>query len=104
MTSFISEPLRAEKGTFDPMAMSTGAPGLPGRFFWRKRELVVGEVLESWKDHGDCKHGSGERYVRRHNFRIRTTDGLTVRVYFQRSFGKSRPSARWWLYGIEEPA
>jgi len=102
MTSFISEPIRPDAGTFDAAAMGTGAPGVPGRFFWRKRELVIVQVLESWKEYGDCKHGSGERYVRRHNFRIRTADGLTARIYFQRSFGRSRASARWWLYGLEE--
>ncbi len=102
MTSFVSEPLRPERGTFDATAMGAGAPGMPQRFFWRKRELVVSEILERWKDYGDCKHASGERYVRRHNFRLRTADGQIVRVYFQRSFGRGKASARWWLYGVEE--
>ena len=84
------------------MAMSRGEPGLPAAFRWRGRGLTVAEVLESSREYGDCKHGSGERYLRKHCYRIRTTDGLVLRIYFQRSFGRSRPTARWWLHSIEE--
>jgi ketosteroid isomerase-like protein len=66
--------------------MAQGNPGLPAKFHWGRRELVVAEVLERGKEYGDCTHGSGERYVRRHIFRIRTTDGQIARIYFQRSF------------------
>lgn len=100
-TIFISEPLTPE-ASFDPLAMSRGEPGLPAKFRWRERELAVAEVLETWRDYGDCKHGSGERYLRKHCFRLRTTDGLVLRIYFQRTFGKARASARWWLQSIEE--
>jgi hypothetical protein len=100
IAQFVSEPLKPDR-SFDPVAMSTGAPGLPAKFRWRKEDLVVAEVLDRDKDYGDCTHGSGERYVRRHIWRIRTTDGRIARIYFQRSFGKSRPTARWWLQGFE---
>ena len=33
--------------------------------------------------------------------RVRTADGLVLRIYFQRTFGKARASARWWLQSIE---
>lgn len=100
---FVSEPLRAEKGTFDPARMATGAPGLPASFRWRDRTLVVAEVLEVWKEYGDCKHGSGERYLRRHGFRIRTLEGEVARISFQRSFGRAsgKVASRWWLHAIE---
>jgi len=64
----------------------------------------VAEVLEQWKDHGNCKHGSGERYVRKHIYAVRTTDGTLFRLYFQRTFGKARQTARWWVHSVEEPA
>jgi len=105
--AFISEPLQPDSGTFDPARMATGEPGLPAKFRWRGRELVVAELLEQWKEHGDCKHGSGERYLRKHGYRLRTADGLVIRIYFQRSFGRSRGRviSRWWLHSIEnEPA
>ena len=99
--TFISEPLIPE-ASFNPLAMSQGEPGLPAKFRWRERELIIAEVLETSRAYGDCKHGSGERYLRRHCFRIRTTDGLVLRIYFQRSFGRARSTARWWLQSIEE--
>ena len=99
--TFIGEPLTPD-ASFDPLAMSNGEPGVPAKFRWRKRELVVAEVLETTREYGDCKHGSGERYLRKHGFRIRTADGLVLRIYFQRTFGRSRKTARWWLHSIEE--
>ncbi len=101
--SLISEPLQPEAGTFDPAAMAQGEPGLPTQFLWKKKRIVVAEVLEKWKDHGDCTHGSGERYLRKHHYRVRTEDDLVMRIYFQRSFGGSagKRSPRWWLHGIE---
>ena len=100
ITQFVSEPLKPHR-SFNPSAMATGAPGLPAKFLWRKTDLVVAEILETGKEFGDCTHGSGERYVRRHSWRIRTTDDRVAHIYFQRSFGKSRPTARWWLQGFE---
>jgi len=101
--TFISEPITPDV-SFDPLAMSRGEPGLPAKFRWRGRDWIVAEVLETSKGYGDCKHGSGERYVRRHSFRLRTTDRHVLNVYFQRSFGRARKTARWWLQSIEEPA
>lgn len=98
--SFVSEPLTPD-ASFDPLAMARGEPGLPAKFRWRERDLVVAEVLETSLAYGDCKHGSGERYLRKHCFRIRTPDGLVLRIYFQRTFGRARRSARWWLQSME---
>lgn len=101
--SFVSEALKPVGVTFDTSAMARGEPGLPRKFRWRKRELEVAEVLETWRDYGDCTHGSGERYLRKHGFRVRTADGLVLKIFFQRSFGRSKsPAARWWLLSVEE--
>ncbi len=100
---FVSEPLTPLGESFDTAGMSRGEPGLPQRFRWRKQEWEVGEVLDRWKKYGDCRHGSGERYVRQHGFRLRTTEGTVLTVCFQRSFGrtKSQPRSRWWVQTAE---
>ncbi len=62
--------------------MARGEPGLPHQFRWRKTNWEVAEILESRKEHGDCTHGSGERYVRKHVYRVRTTDGTVLAPSF----------------------
>lgn len=102
--SFVSEPL-TPIGGFDTTAMAQGEPGLPVKFRWRQQTFEIAEILERRKEHGDCRHGSGERYLRKHTCRLRTIDGMVIKVYFQRSFGRSRKSSdRWWLQSVEEPA
>ena len=101
-TSFVSEPIVPLEASFDTRGMARGEPGLPQKFRWRKKEFVVATVLEQSKGHGDCRHGSGERYVRKHSFRIRTTDGTVMNLYFQRSTGRGKlPANRWWIHSIE---
>jgi len=101
--SFISEPIVPVEASFDTSGMARGEPGLPQKFRWRKKEFVVAEVLERWKEHGDCRHGSGERYVRKHGFRIRTTDSTVMTIFFQRSTGRGKIGARsrWWIQSVE---
>lgn len=100
--NFISEPLTPVGVAFDTAGMAQGMPGVPQVFRWRGREWVVSEVLETWKEHGDCTHGSGERYVRKHGFRLRTADGAVFKVYFQRHFGRAKQGVRWWIQSMEE--
>ena len=102
-SSFISEPILPVEASFDTGGMARGEPGLPQKFHWRKKEFIVAEVLERWKEHGDCRHGGGERYVRKHGYRVRTTDGAVFRIYFQRSMGRGKlPSkSRWWIHSVE---
>jgi hypothetical protein len=102
--SFISEPIVPVEAGFDTGGMARGEPGLPQKFRWRKKEFIVAEVLERWKEHGDCRHGGGERYVRKHGYRVRTTDDTVFRIYFQRSQGRGKLSgkSRWWIHTIED--
>lgn len=102
--SFISEPITPLDASFDTTMMAQGEPGLPHHFRWRKKDWSVVEVLEHWKEHGNCTHGSDERYVRKHGFRVRTTEGPVFTLYFQRSFGRAkfRTTSRWWIYSMEE--
>ena len=106
VASFVSEPIVPIKASFDASGMARGEPGLPQKFRWRNKEYVVAEVLERAKEHGDCRHGSGERYLRRHNYRIRTTDGTVMNLYFQRSAYRAKipPKTRWRIQSVESCA
>lgn len=99
---FVGEGLKPAPGTFATAAMANGRPGLPTAFTWRRRSLAVQEILEEWTECGDCRHGSGERYLRKHWFRIRTPDGWEMKLYFERQ-PRSSGGSRWRLYSVVEP-
>jgi phosphoribosylglycinamide formyltransferase-1 len=93
------EPVRAQTLT---RRMAAGEPGIPRRFVWRGREYTVRRILETWKTTGPCRSGSDERYVRRHWYRVRTTEGPEMKIYFERQPRSSRERAvRWWIYTIK---
>lgn len=98
---FVSEPITPAHESMDASAMAIGEPGLPKKFTWRDKEYTVEKVLAKWKESGPCKHGSGEMYLRKHWFQIRTTSGYEMKVYFERQPRSKRESkTRWWLYTI----
>ena len=102
---FIGEAIVAEDMSFSVASMAMGKPGLPRVFSWKGRRFCVTAVLEEWKECGDCRHGSGERYVRKHWYRVRTTEDLEMKIYFERQ-GRSSGGSRWRLYSVrstEEP-
>jgi hypothetical protein len=99
---FVSEPIGPDIKAFDTARMATGEPGLPKRFTWRDREYEIAEVLEQWKDSGPCKSGADEKYLRKHWYRIRTTDGTEMKIYFERQpRSKGQAKSRWWVYTVE---
>jgi hypothetical protein len=102
---FVSQPMRPEGESFDTSRMGAGEPGLPARFRVGTTVYEVAEVLDRRREYGDCRHGSGERYLRRYVFRVRTTGGEILTIQFHRSFDRprGRSAARWWLQWIEEP-
>lgn len=96
---FISERILPDPESFDARGTAFGEPALPLRFSWRDRTVEVEEILDTWKDTGPCSHGSDEKYVRKHWFRVRTTEGDEMRIYFERQArSKREQKARWWLY------
>ena len=101
--TFIGEAIKPEDASFSASAMATGRPGLPRRFAWKGASLPVLEVLEEWKEAGDCRHGSGERYVRKHWFRIRTSENRELKIYFERQ-RRSSGGSRWRLFSISTSA
>jgi len=100
----ISERLMPVLETVDARRVVIGAPLLPARFLWREVEYAVAEVLEEWKETGPCHHGSGERYVRKHWWHIRTATGEEMKIYFERQARSTRQKTqRWWLYTVAMP-
>ena len=78
--TFIGEAITPEDMSFSVSPMAMGKPGLPRTFSWKGRRFSVIEVLEEWKESGNCRHGSGERYVRKHWFRVRTTEDHVMSI------------------------
>ena len=95
---FVSEPIVPAPGSFDATAMSRGEAGCPHRFSWRGRELVVEQLLSTWKS---STADRGEMYLRRHWFAVRTTTGERMTLYCDRQAHNSkRPKSRWWVYSV----
>jgi len=98
---FVSDPIKPVAGTFDTESMTRGEPGLPSRFVWRKKEYVIARIMDKWKETSPCTSGAKEKYVRKHWYKIRTTDGLNMKIYFERkSMSKGQGKKRWWLYSV----
>jgi phosphoribosylglycinamide formyltransferase-1 len=98
---FISEAIRPLIEGADAGGMAAGGPALPRAFSWRHQQLEVVDVLRSWRETSPCRHGSGEAYVRKHWFEVRTADGATARIYFERQARGRKRTDRWWLYTLE---
>lgn len=98
---FVSEPLIPNVATAETRVMAAGGPGFPGEFKWRGQALRIARILRAWRGTGPCKHGSSERYVRRHWYEVETTEGRKARIYFDRQPRESDRYRRWWLFSIE---
>lgn len=100
----ISEAITPDPGTFDAAAMARGEPGLPTGFTWRGRHYAITERLASWKHSEAEDHARGERYYRKHYYRVRTDGGEVMTLYAVRHVKAGQnPRKRWWLYTIERP-
>jgi len=100
MSPFASEPITPVTHGAPPNseALARGEPSLPGAFRWRGRERRVLEILAYGK--GLRREGfSGERYLARHEWRLRMDEGEVWDVYFLRRgpTGKGAAGARWFL-------
>ena len=99
---FVSEPIVPVAGTFDTRGLAQGEPGLPARFHWRDDEYVVSEVLSVWKSSGP--EATGEVYLRRHWWELRTTSGHIMKLYFERQKNRKNAKTRWFIYTVIEPS
>ena len=104
--TFIDEPIEPKPGTFDTAAMARGGPGLPWVFTWRDREYQVAGVLEAWRTR---QPGVGKDkiwlYMRKHFYRVKTTTGEIMTLYFDRKpqWNRNHRPVRWFLYSIAQP-
>jgi len=98
---FISETIKPLCDTCDTLRMAAGEPGLPCKFLWRGRTIEIATILSAWRETGRCRHGSPERYIRKHWFEVLTTCGETMKIYFDRQPRGGRKSERWWLFSLE---
>jgi hypothetical protein len=102
---FVSEPIRPTSAPISAAALAAGTPSLPEGFTWRKTEHRIAEVLDESKITAR-ESFSNEKYVRRHQFRVRMEDGAVWTVYFLRQPGRSsggRKAPRWFLLSVEGP-
>jgi len=98
---FVSEAIKPVIETCDTRRMSIGEPGLPMEFIWRGQKVTVTDTLRSWHATGACRHGSCEKYVRKHWFEIKTADHGTMKIYYNRSTLGRTKEMGWWVYTIE---
>ena len=102
MEQFISELITPGKARFDTAAMARGEPGLPEEFEWRGRSYAIVQKLGQWK-HSEAEGGraGGERYLRRHYYKLLMSDDKVWTVYFIRQAPTGPPAKkRWFLYTI----
>ena len=98
---FVGEAIEPIAEAMDTRRMAAGEPGLPMHFRWRGEEHMVAEVLEQWRQTGPCTSGSDEQYVRKHWYRVRTTGGVEMKLYFERQARSGRDrKVRWWLHTV----
>ena len=88
----------------DTNRMAMGLPGLPGAFVWQGQTIRISRVLREWHDTGPCRHGSSDRYIRKHWFDVEDETGRQLKIYFERN---PRPRAkgkrdRWRLFSMTE--
>jgi phosphoribosylglycinamide formyltransferase-1 len=102
---FVSESIKPLTETADTSRMAIGEPGLPQKFVWRGRTIIVTAVLRSWRETGKCRHGSPDMYVRKHWYEVATESDGIMKLYFERQprLGQKGKRARWWLFSIREP-
>lgn len=89
--------------SLDAGRMSFGEPALPGEFRWSGGSFVIAGVVRRWKEHGPCRNGGRESYLRKHWFEVVASDGRTIKLYFERQPARGKkPGARdrWQLFSI----
>jgi hypothetical protein len=101
---FMGEANHPVVGTIEADGRSSGAPGLPRKFWRRSRTFQIARVLKTWRETGPCYHGSDESYVRKHWIEVLTGFGETMKIYFERQPRSRSGKGRWWLFTIGKPS
>ena len=110
MSRFIAEEITAE---YNEPPMLEKKPGCPDRFIWREETYEVVEMLYEWHDykrrgrmarnmqpqHAAVAENRGSWGVGRDYFRVKTADGRTFELYFDRApKGSDQRKGAWFLY------
>ena len=96
MRRFVSCPIAPTENGFITAAAGNEPP-VPRAFTWEARTLTITDVVRRWRS---TKTDRGDSYLKRHWFELRTRDGATIEVYYDRE--ARRGTARWTLYTIDE--
>jgi len=99
---FVGEEIRPVAEALEASGAAPGEPAFPRAFTWQGETVRTVEVLRRWKSTGPCRHGSGERYVRRHWYEIRTEDNRRMTIYFDRQAQGRSLRKRWWLFTVND--
>lgn len=99
---FISEKICPVPSTLDTMRMAGGQPGLPQQFLWRNQTISVKKVLRCWRETGPCRHGSGERYLRKYWYEVQTDAGAVMKIYFLKPTKGNLKDAGWRIFSVRQ--
>jgi phosphoribosylglycinamide formyltransferase-1 len=99
---FISEEIQPVRATMDTARMASGEPGLPGEFHWRGKAVRIEKVLRQWRETRPCRHGSGEQYLHKYWYEIRTNLGQDMKIYFLRPAKGNYKDSGWRLFSLKE--
>ena len=99
----IAERLIGEVIKMTPCPRELASRGVPHRFVWRGRTMIVIALLRTWLETGKYRQGSHEMYVRKHWYEVATGSNGTIKIYFERQPRGGRKGTRWWLFSISEP-
>ena len=99
----ISEAIKPVIATCNTARMAAGESGLPEEFLWRGQTVKIVAVLRTWRETGKCRHGSDERYLRKHWFEVDTNSLGVMKIYFDRQPRGGSKGERWWLFSIRGP-
>jgi len=100
----VSESIRPVTETMDTNRMAMGLPGLPGVFVWHGETIKISRVIREWHDTGPCRHGSSDRYIRKHWFEVEDEVGRRLKIYFERNpLPRTKGKRdRWRLFSMTE--
>lgn len=98
----VSQPIRPVDPGDALIAWTVGEPLLPKAFLWQQATIRLEQCLEKWKESAAAE--GGERYVRKHWYRVRLADGRVAKLYCLRRPDHRRKAAlRWRLFSLAEP-
>jgi len=97
----ISEAIRPAPDSMDTARMASGQPGLPHVFLWRGKTVRIRKILRQWRETGPCRHGSGEKYLRKYWYEVETGTEGVMKIYFLKPGKGNSKDAGWRLFSVK---